>query len=440
MSLRTYRKWLAFGSGVGIEIGPRDLHVTVVQVRPSGARVLASHFIERYNERPASEWGGEYDELLKRHAVTYVAATVLLPRQDVIVRQMALPGVAEKDLAQAVAFQIDGLHPYNENDAVYDFARLDQRNNILIGIARRETVDQYVAMFAEAGIKVASFTFSAAAIYGAIRLFGVDPEGGFLAVDQQDDELEAYGESEARPVFSAVFDIPSEAMGARARGLALSELRLAPETSPRRLADVLPPPVARPEGYDVSVGAVNYASALASACGRLFPSANLLPPELRVNTSRAMYIPAAVLGSLLVLGLIGLFFYSKWEDRRYQLALEAEIKRLEPAARKPQAIERQITITRQRAQLIDNFRRRTTADLDVLNELTRVVPTTGWVTSAEIVRDQIRINGEVDQAAGLVRALDKSPAFENSEFAQPLNRTNVGEVFSIRGHRKGVLP
>ena len=45
------KKWLAFGSGIGIEIaGPRgseSLHITAVRVRPNGARVLSYLLFER---------------------------------------------------------------------------------------------------------------------------------------------------------------------------------------------------------------------------------------------------------------------------------------------------------------------------------------------------------------------------------------------------------
>ena len=137
-----------------------------------------------------------------------------------------------------------------------------------------------------------------------------------------------------------------------------------------------------PEGYDISQGPLTYGTALAGAVGHLFPNANLLPPELRVARSKAMYVPTAALGILLVLGLGGMALYGNWEDKKFQAAIEQEIKKLEPAARRPMAIEREITQKRQRAQMIDNFRRRTGADLEVLNELTKLIQPPGWVMNA----------------------------------------------------------
>ncbi len=94
MGSNEYRKWLAIGSGVGIEIGDRDLDITIVRVRPNGVWPLGALRIERYAERPAAEWGMEYARFLKRHGGSHLAATVLLPRRDVIVRQIAMPGIS----------------------------------------------------------------------------------------------------------------------------------------------------------------------------------------------------------------------------------------------------------------------------------------------------------------------------------------------------------
>src|SRR3954453_8453509 len=91
---KTFRKLLAFGSGVGVEIGARDLEIVVARVRPGGIHVTGRHVIEDYANRPAAEWGAEYASFLQRTGASRLSATVLLPRRDIIVRHLALPGVA----------------------------------------------------------------------------------------------------------------------------------------------------------------------------------------------------------------------------------------------------------------------------------------------------------------------------------------------------------
>src|SRR5580704_4125916 len=105
---------LAFGTGAGIQVSGEDLEVAVTRVRPTGIRVLGRITIERFRERPADQWGAEYDELLRKLGAAHVRATVLLPRSETLVRQISLRNVAPNDLESAIAFQMDTLHPYGD--------------------------------------------------------------------------------------------------------------------------------------------------------------------------------------------------------------------------------------------------------------------------------------------------------------------------------------
>src|SRR5258708_35425567 len=105
----------------------------------------------------------------------------------------------------------------------------------MAGLLRRVSLDCHTGIFAEAGIAVAGFPFSAAAIYISHRLpvgQPLVPDDGFVAVSAgENGSFEVYGESAARPVFSADFDLPPE----RAVALAISELRLEPDQAPLSL-------------------------------------------------------------------------------------------------------------------------------------------------------------------------------------------------------------
>ena len=304
------RKWLAFGNGIGIEIagphGTESIRATAVRVRPNGARVLASFEVEDVPHQPAGVWGTDYAAFVRKAGLRHVAATVLLPRQDLIVRQLNLPGVSDSDLASAVQFQMDGLHPYPEDDVLSSWARLPGTSTVLVAIARRASVERYAAWFDEAGIKIASFTTSAAAIYSALRLFEAAPPAEFLADHKVDGgHIEFYGESPAHAVFSTSFPVGTEAEEARAASLARAELRLDPGIELRPLEQLLSP------------SPLPYAAALDSACPRLSLPLNLLPSGQRQTSSRMQWIPSAVLGAIVML-LAGVLAASPGlEDRRY---------------------------------------------------------------------------------------------------------------------------
>ncbi len=428
------RDLLAFGSGLGIQIGARNLEVVLVRVRPSGARVVAAQTIERYRERPAAEWGGEYADFLTRHGGGHLAATVLLPRSEVIVRQLGLPGVAAQDIESAIQFQLESLHPYGEAEIAHAWMRLDSAGAVLVGIVRREKLDRYLDLFAEAGVKSAAFTFSAAALFGASRVLHHPPDAGCLAISSgEEGTLEVYGESPAKPLFSAEFDVAPE----RAAALAGAELRLPVGMEPQSLDRLCVPPLALPADFDLSRNALPYAAALAGACPRLAPVANLLPAERRMSSSRAAFIPTAILAALLIAAAVVVTVYSRWRDGIYLGKLEAEIARIEPQARRTATLDSEIEKARARTRLLDDFRQRSKADLDALNELTRILAPPIWANSMELTRDTVSLAGEAEQAALLLKLIDSSPDFQNSSFTTPIARGGSIEVFRIRADREG---
>ncbi|HEV2202446.1 MAG TPA: PilN domain-containing protein [Bryobacteraceae bacterium] len=439
------RKWMAIGSGVGIEIagppGAESLRIAAVRVRPGGSRLLGTLAVDDAQHHAAGTWGAEYSRFIRRFGLGHVRATVLLPRRDVTIRQIALPGVADKDLPSAIEFQLEGLHSYPEQDAVSSWARIPGTSSVLIAIARRSVVERFTNLFSEAGIPVGCFTCSAAAIHSARHLFRPQP-APVIAYEETGSGVEIYGESPSHPVFSAAFPVeppravpgsseetgtgseehsPVASLSANLHG----ELRLEPDVPIQPLRDVVG---AEP--------ALAYAAALMAACPGLALSLNLLPPELRRSSSRAMWIPVGALGAVVLLLAGAVAAFPGFENGRYQRSLTAEIARVTPAANRSVALDRQIESTRRRILLLDEIRGRSKADLDVLGEVTRLLPPPDWANLLEITRVQVTIAGEAPQAAPLLQVLDASPLFEGSEFASPPARAAGGEVFRIRARRE----
>jgi Type IV pilus assembly protein PilM len=437
MNLSDLGKWMAFGTAAGVRIGHEDLNVTVVRVRPTGTRVLDELTIPGFREQSAAEWGAAYANFLTKLGVAHLAAAVLLPREDVMVRQIAFPGVSDKDLAAAIRFEVDSLNPYSEEEAAFDWARIGKTPSVLVGFTRRTVLEKYRTLFAEAGVKVASFTFSAPAIYSAIRLLSRPSPDGLLLLESEGDEVEVYGESPSRPLFSARLD---GAAAARARTLAVAELRLAPETEPVALHDTLPRPKTAPENFDLATSALSYATALAGASLAPALTVNLLPAELRESSSRIRLVPTFALAALVLIFAVAALAYPKYADRHYMGLLHAEIQRIEPRARKAVELDRQIAVTRRRTQDLDRFRVQTKEDLDALNDLTAALAPPLWLNSIQLTRDMLTILGSTDQAAGLVKVIDGTRQFKGSSFTSGPARAGSGEAFGIRSQRKEAAP
>jgi Tfp pilus assembly protein PilN len=430
--LDRWKNLLVVGTSVGIEISGADLNMVIVRARPNDTTVVAKASIHNFAQRAPADWGREFQELLHHHGQKHLSATVLLPRREVIVRLAGMPGVNKKDIPGALAFQIDSMHPYGDEPVSFAWARADA-NTVLVGIIRKAVLDEYIALFQSAGIPVAGFTFSASAIYSALRLYS-NPPRNFLVMHVEETEdgpespvVEIYGESESRPVFSAEFDMAP----ARAASLARAELRLT-DAPAGALDSILPLP-----SNVITVSPVAYATALAALARWQAPYANLLPIENRTVHSRARLIPTLVLGLALVSVVAAWFAYWQFRDKWYLEKLQAQIAQIQQTAMRAEAVERRTADHRKRILLLDNYRKRSQNDIEVIAELSRILPPTVWASGIEVSEDSVMITGEGEQAAPLLKLIDASPLFHNSEFSMGVIRNLTGEAFRIRTFRRG---
>ncbi len=421
--------WLrapVFGTAIGVELGERDLQVVILRARPNGARVVAQTVLPEFRIRPAKEWGSEFHAFLRHQGEKHLSATVVLPRREVIVRQLALPGVKKNDVEAAIGYQIESLHPYGDEEVAYAWSPAGV-GSALVGIVRRSVLQSYLHLFQEAGVPCAGFTFSASALYGAVRLYGTANHHFVTWREEEAGTVEVYGESAARGVFSAEFDMAP----ARALALACAELRLS-EEAVRPLDATLPPP----RNNVVQPSPLAYAAALAAAGNWRTPLANLLATEERTLHSRMRWVPTIVLVVALLLAGGALFAYQRIRSERYMAEVAGQIARVQPLAARAAQLDKRADDHRSRIALLDNYRKRAQGDIDVLVELSRLLPPTVWAQSVEITQDYVTISGEADQAAPLLKVLDASPLFHNSEFQMGNVRTQTGEQFRIRTQRR----
>ena len=398
---------------------------SIVRSRPSGSSVVASAIIRNFASRPAAEWGSELLRFLATAGEPHLAATIVLPREEVIVRTVRLAGVAEKDTASAIELQLDTLHPWDDEPIEWSWWRVTP-SDVVVGVVRQSTLSYYETLFSEAGIPMAAATFSSAVIHAALRLQQAVPASIFCYMTPGPGRVEIYGESEAKPCYSAGFSLPVE----RALAVARAELRLPQEHAALNLSDAL--------SSASAISPIAYAAALAASAPLAARFANLLPAPRRASHSRTRYLIPGTLGALLVIGLFVVFvLFPFLNERRYVSDLLAEQGRLERPALRVQSIDKTLATDRARIASLDEFRGHPQADLDVLNELVRLLPEQVWTNSIEILPDSVVIAGEADQAAPLLKLLDSSPLFEKSEPVMSYTRNGQTEQFRIKTMRRG---
>jgi len=432
-----FNRWPIPGAAVGIEVRGADLRVALVKARWSGVRVVAKTTLQDFRRRPPAEWGQQYQAFVRTHGFQDQAATLALPRGEVIVRLLSLPAAARAELASAVRYQVDSLHPYGEENVYYGFASLPARGavNAAVVIAPRLVVDRYADLFAEAGLELRGCTVAAAGYHAAMRVAG-RPPGAFLLVDRQDSTCELYGESPARAFFSAVCAAGPGSLEKAVAGAA-AEMRLAEEESSPATPRAVLGPVEAGEDFDLDRDATVYAVAVAAAFPRRAWRLNLLPAARRSTRSRwPMAVTAASATAAAVVAL-GLWLRGPIQDRRYVRALEREAARLEAVEREVRTIERQARRARDRRAQIESFRRRTEIDAALVTEISRRLPVTVWLNQIEVGPETVQLAGQAESAAPLLGLLDSSGALTGASFLGSISRNESREVFRIRARRAG---
>ncbi len=429
------RKLLSIGTGPGVVLGETALDVLLLRARPAGLDVLDTLRIEGYRERPASEWGAEYAAFLGKHSLKHKAALAVLPRNEVVVRTLQLPGVSDQDAEAAIRFQLDTLHPYGDEAVEYDWRRLGKSDHFLVSIAARTVVDKYAALMSEAGIQLSGMTYSAGALHGALRLSESTPAEGFVAFlpELNDGETEVYGESPSRPFFSAVMDGPLD----RVKALSTSELRLPSELEPVELRTLLPLPRNAPEGFEPEQASVVYAAAAGAACPHLVGVPNLLPVELRTTSSRAVYIPTVVLAVVAAVAGSALLAQERYQDGVYLKRIEVELKKLEPAVRAVERADTETAAMADRIRFLDRYRRQSKLVLDTVQEVNTLLPPPAWAQQLTLTPAEVMVSGETEGASELLKKFDDSKLFADTQFITPITRGPGGELFRLKARREG---
>ncbi len=158
------------------------------------------------------------------------------------------------------------------------------KGDVIVGLARKELLDSYETLFAEAGISMAAATFSSAVIHAALRIWSAAP-ASLLCFQRTNAAAPKYtARANRAPYFRRNSPLPRE----RALALARAELRMAPDYPARPLSEVLP--LAPGGAGQLPIGAFAYAAAIAGSAPRVANFANLLPPERRASHDRMQYL------------------------------------------------------------------------------------------------------------------------------------------------------
>jgi Tfp pilus assembly protein PilN len=426
--------------------------------------------IEKFAEKPPSELQKQITELLKKNNAVGCRSVFVIPRSEVIVRQIKLPIEAESNLAKVIEYQLAGLLPSDETSVTYDyFASRKQADSKTLGVTifvvLRSVLEKALGACRAVGLKVDRIIPSNVAISNYYLLLPrrFPPSNAvFVYVNEQQAELIGIVNRSFHQSRTIQFSTDDDLVeGIRTEVEAFREQAQVPDGVPLdvflvghaekvwtadtageglKIHQISGPSTLGFEQTGIKLEGLKLAdyflpiTAALSGFERKNPiPVNLLPPEERPQKSRWAWTSAyALLGiNLILLLCIGL--RGTVQQRINARQLGQEVSRLEPEVKKVRSVESQLADLQRRSELLSSFRKSNSLVLGALNELSVALPKNSYLLQFSIKDQFIEINGTSDDAATLPKILDDSPYFKNAEFAAPITRDSGGkEQFRIR--------
>jgi general secretion pathway protein L len=113
--------------------------------------------------------------------------------------------------------------------------------------------------------------------------------------------------------------------------------------------------------------------------------------------------------------------------------VDAEIEKMEPAAKKARAVFKRRADSMARLQALSREKQAYLPTVRILEELTHIIPDETFLTDFTLDKQKIRISGFSTSAASLIAVVDASPLFANPKFTAAVVKVpgRNGEQFNM---------
>jgi general secretion pathway protein L len=159
---------------------------------------------------------------------------------------------------------------------------------------------------------------------------------------------------------------------------------------------------------------------------------NLIPAGRRSKRSvilRRLNVSLATLALVLLVTAIALPLLQK---NRMIDSLQAEVQEATVAAQAGNQLRREVEKLVDGSSYLIKKKQTALTIMQMLDEMTRVIPDDTWVNRIDMNNDEIQLQGQSGAAAGLIALIEASPMFHNTRFRSPV--TQVARTEQERFH------
>jgi Tfp pilus assembly protein PilN len=375
--------------------------------------------------------------------------TLSIPRAWAIIRTAEFPSTINENIAAAVSYEMDRLTPFIPEEAFYDFRVLNDTGEkliLMIAAAKADTIRPYIQILNENGFTVTGLTVNLEGIGTLCHYLERKTDTLFVEINEKRYEGALFVGGSTTRVFSGDVTACDERVKAGAISKEIMRLTDAAKTSRGRAPQVVAlvkdrnpalkeflkaqmnTPVRFIEEmisgmkFPVSLGNVPYAAA-GSVVQSLWPQSkglNLLRKGVYQKQKTPIGLTVIFAIALAVLWVLYMGAPLKIEKKRLQEIIR-QIGPKKEEVRKVEALKKEADALNSEIASINDFKARP-MDLNILKELTAVLPKNTWLTRVRITDTTVEIEGYASSATELLPKLEGSKYMRKVEFASPTFR------------------
>ena len=160
---------------------------------------------------------------------------------------------------------------------------------------------------------------------------------------------------------------------------------------------------------------------------------DLLPEKYRQPRNPWPYRINLALAALIGLLAVVLAVLPIWTNRSIASGLEQDVKKASKTAKEVESLRQELNDLVHQTKFLQQRKRAEPAMMDMLRELTDVMPDQTWLNGLQYRDHRLVIQGQSPSASALIELIEASPYFRNTSFVSPVTKDTASglERFQI---------
>lgn len=457
---------MLFNSGIGVDI--RDDQVNIVFLKGSfkGVRVAAQSHCSLDNTRTQNEIIKDVADFINKfiseHHILATGIFAGIPGDISISREIEFPLAVKENLRATLLYEMEKYIPISVEDIYFDYQIISEDKKkeifkVLLVVVRKKDFDPYIqlATLLNKGISGVEIISSAVSNY-YFNQPEISPEisnDPAVLIYFRNNGSDIILTRHQAIVYARSIGQPDDGAG-EDKSLVVKELTkvrsmFLEQDKPVKLAffgapvkDELISQISREEfdilsanksGNGVSDDRYIPAFGLALRGIKKVPvNMNIMPIHLRTQPDRTSYLIMAVLVALFIVSGIVWAGSHVVAQRNTVSRLDAELGRLRLEVASVEKIKDAITAIEDRVHYFESLRPGNIYVVDVMREITKIIPETAWIKEFKLIKNELSIYGEAASASELIPLLETSLLFKNVKFLSTIRKgKDDKEIFRI---------